>query len=278
VPSYYGPQNLPENSISVFKNIKNLTIANAVLREINFKEIKTLSNLNELNLIETEITEIPREVEELENLTTLNLELNHIENVPDFIGNLVNLKKLVLKNNELIKFPSTIQKLTNLELLDLSYNKIEDEIPSYLNSFENLKEVVFSHNTNITGITLSNDSLIECKYDLRNICYEKHVSCLDSSIEACNGSGNNVCQSESGECNNETIKDDCKEILNYIKDKYPERSCDCTNNSEGEVVELNIINHEFTDEDIKKILSYNTISKLIYTLVVLPDYELDDNT
>jgi len=33
-------------------------------------------------------------------------------------------------------------------------------------------------------------------------------------------------------------KDDCKEILNYIKEKYPERSCDCINNNKGEVVEL----------------------------------------
>jgi len=414
---FNGPQYLYENNISNFQGITKLYINGAVFKEMNFKEISTLSNLTELTLTWTRIKEIPEDIGAPENLTTL-----------------------ILKENELTKFPSTIQKLTNLEILDLSYNDIEDEIPNYFNSFKNLKEVDFSNNSNVTGVTLNNDSLTECKYDLTNICYKKHVSCLDSKIEACsdsdsnnnnNNNNNNVsttgqcgkdhgicptgnccsrygycgatkdhcsaakgcqsefghcdnditttsttaatttiistdpngkcgqdigrcasgkccskygycgttsdycsaakgcqsefghcdndintntttttvttdistdpngkcgqgigrcapgkccskygycgvtsdycstakgCQSEFGECDSETIKDDCKKILNYIQDKYPERSCDCTNNSKGEVVELNIDNHEFTDEDIKKILSYNTINKLIYTL------------
>jgi len=58
-------------------------------------------------------------------------------------------------------------------------------------------------------------------------------------------------------------KDNCKEIKDYLTSNKASSLVACNNNSNGEVTELKLSNDDnlLTNEDIKKILSYNTIKK-----------------
>jgi hypothetical protein len=146
------------------ESLEELTINGAALSNSDFDEISKLKNLKTLNLINTDLSEIPVFVFSLNNLKNLNLQYNNIKRIPD-----------------------ELSSLKNLENLDLSNNSIDDEIPVALNSLSNLSYVSFKSNVDVKGKTLTNSSLKKCYYNnvsgdstnYYSLCKIKDMSCFD---------------------------------------------------------------------------------------------------
>jgi len=63
--------------------------------------------------------------------------------------------------------------------------------------------------------------------------------------------------------------DDCGDIKDYLKEKYSNADFEdiidkCNVNDQGKLTELTVINYYLQEEDVNKILSYNTIKDLTY--------------
>jgi len=98
----------------------------------------------------------------MHNIYDDNIDLNEI---PDPIFSITSSKSLSIISHNITKIPSDLSKLVNLEYLDLSNNKIDDQLPEFLNNLENLQEIYFNYNINLKGKNLTNDKLIVCEYD-----------------------------------------------------------------------------------------------------------------
>jgi len=166
------PDRINELSKLEILNLENNKI-NKIPNNLN------LVNLKELNLYGNEIEEIPKSIGNMKGLISLELGGNMLSEVPDELKNLVNLKTFSLAHNEFKKFPSIIKYFKNLEELNLCFNNIDDELPQYLNDFQNLKRLVIQGNKNIKGIMLTNESVDECRVnDNYDLCIVKETPCL----------------------------------------------------------------------------------------------------
>ena len=86
-----------------------------------------LSNLVELELNNTGITQIPIETGELQQLQRLSMQGNKITSAflqSDWLSNFVNLTLLDLSDNLLDRLPASLGTLDSLKELRLEYNKI----------------------------------------------------------------------------------------------------------------------------------------------------------
>jgi len=86
------------------------------------KEITYKINLHILNLLDNNITKLPKDIGNLNGLKYLNLSNNQLRELPEEIINLNNLKYLNLSYNELEVLPENIEYLTNIEYLSLKNN------------------------------------------------------------------------------------------------------------------------------------------------------------
>src|SRR3990172_7829151 len=99
--------------------------------------------------------------EELTNLQQLDLRQNQITEIPPEIGQLSNLQKLILDGNRITEIPLEIGQLSNLHWLDITgdpdYNgKKFTEIPPIITQLTNLQVLILDNNqiTKITEIAL----------------------------------------------------------------------------------------------------------------------------
>ncbi|KAL6590459.1 RNI-like protein [Neocallimastix sp. 'constans'] len=196
------PQTLPKNIINKFTNLKKLEIHGYYSDENLIKEISSLTKLE--NLITTFNSKV--NMDSFKNLANLSeLELNYcdsdvydgdygtnedLEVTFKSLSLPKNLKKLDIKNNNLTKIPSAIENLKKLEYLNIRNNKIDQEIPEYLNTFENLSIIDFTELKNLKGHVLNNKNLKECYYDFSySLCKEtENIPCLskyDKSFPLC---------------------------------------------------------------------------------------------
>ncbi|CAB3985689.1 leucine-rich repeat-containing 47-like [Paramuricea clavata] len=95
--------------------------------------IFTLTNLNFLQISQTELSELPEALRQLVNLRTLDLHQNKLSKLPSCVGELAELKFFDISGNVLSELPVQLGELTNLHTLNLSCNKL-----NCLPSFEKL--------------------------------------------------------------------------------------------------------------------------------------------
>ena len=84
--------------------------------------IFTLTNLNFLQISQTELSALPEAIGQLVNLRTLDLHQNKLTKLPSSIGKLVELKFFDLSANVLCELPQNVGELVNLHTLNLSCN------------------------------------------------------------------------------------------------------------------------------------------------------------
>lgn len=112
--------------IKYLTNLSELYIVDSNLKTIN-DEISSLRNLKVLNLSNSNIKSISNKIKDLKNLKTIYLQENNLINLKDLFINLSNSKKLVylnLSNNNISQLPKEIHLLKSLKELDLSDNKL----------------------------------------------------------------------------------------------------------------------------------------------------------
>ncbi|KKL60587.1 hypothetical protein LCGC14_2203810, partial [marine sediment metagenome] len=88
------------------------------------KALFKLTQLQELDLRENNLTTLPGEIGNLTQLQSLSLWDNNLTSLPPGIGNLTQLRHLDLTNNNLTSLPGEIGNLTNLHYLNLWNNNL----------------------------------------------------------------------------------------------------------------------------------------------------------
>ena len=125
-----------------YKKVDNiiigLLIENNTLPQDRIDKVFNYTSLEELRLVNCNITELSSKISKLSKLKILNLENNKLEEVPSTIGTLSNLEELNLSQNSIKKLPNQFEKLQNLINLNLSKNK-EIEINESLFKFRRLE-------------------------------------------------------------------------------------------------------------------------------------------
>lgn len=124
--SYYKALEEPEK---VYKISIVASRDNEKLNEV----LNKCKNLQNIDLLDCQLTAIPNEIFELKYLQYLFLNHNKISEIPEEIKNLNYLKILSIKFNNLKEIPEYLSELKNLELLMLRGNNIPEA------DIENLK-------------------------------------------------------------------------------------------------------------------------------------------
>ena len=106
--------------------------------------------LQELDLWENQLTNLPESFGQLRNLQTLSLAFNQLTNLPESFGQLQNLKFLSLRNNQLTSLSESIGQLQNLNTLYISDNKLI-KLPESFNQMRNLETLDLLDNQ-LTGL------------------------------------------------------------------------------------------------------------------------------
>lgn len=144
IEGVYLGNHLPE-AIGKCTNLTDLNLSRTDLTNLP-AEIRNLTNLKILNLSENGLEDLPAEIWNLTNLKILDLSGNVLEDFPAEIGNQTNLQKLNLLDNVNINLPEAVSKLQNLEMLDLSDNYVTiEETIKKIKNLQKLKTLSFSY-------------------------------------------------------------------------------------------------------------------------------------
>jgi internalin A len=142
--------------------------------------LRSLPNINVLNLSGAGLTSLPGWLENLTTLTRLDLNDNNLAELPGSLGNLTALTHLNLSDNQLARVPEWLGNLADLETLDLSGNQLT-EVPEWLGSLRTLTHLDLSRNeltelpsslgnlTNLTKLYLGKIELNEVPEWLGNL-------------------------------------------------------------------------------------------------------------
>ena len=103
--------------------MEEINLSNQQLTEIP-KWVFDNPQVRVLNLEGNQLTSLPPNIGQLTNLTKLSLAFNRLTFLPPEIGQLTHLTKLSLRCNQLTVLPPEIGQLTRLITLDLGYNQL----------------------------------------------------------------------------------------------------------------------------------------------------------
>ncbi|XP_067934863.1 uncharacterized protein [Watersipora subatra] len=175
---------LPDSFIQLQK-LKVLRITGNSVLSIPFglqtvpEVVTKLTSLEELDLSNNRINELPDSLGSLKSLRKLNLSGKPIEVLPESITSLSSLEELDLSWCKINQLPESLGSLTLLRKLNVSSNPIE-VLPEYITSLSSLEELDLSH-CKISQLPESLGSLTSLRKLKLNI---NHIKVLPESITA----------------------------------------------------------------------------------------------
>lgn len=131
-------------SVYSLTDLEFLNLQNTELEEIP-EDIGNLHYLQHLELGDNQISRLPDAITGLKYLNYLGLRLNRIAELPESIGNLEQLTAIMLRGNGLKELPESMGRLKNLFYLYASDNQIK-KIPSNIARWKDIAEVDFTNN------------------------------------------------------------------------------------------------------------------------------------
>jgi len=250
--------NIKDNSFKGLKKVKKLSIRGFTINETVLNDISAMPKLEDLTLqtcfhTTKDYSSLAKLKKTLKYLTLRSHTYRSgiITEFPESILSLTNLKNLTIAYNEINQIPSGITNLVKLESINFSNNLIT-EMPSSLSELPKLKYLDISGNGNLEGKAIINNKIKYCDYSATKVCKTEELGCLVTDIPLCE------------------IKkkvDDCTAIKKIVEERgisgYFDEEDDCVVNENGKVTNLYFKDEEvFTEEDLEKILSHDTITKL----------------
>lgn len=124
-----GPSALTElpQELFLLPKLKILKFKNGKISKINTPDSPSLSPLENVQLTNNSLEEIPEYFQNFMNLQTLDLAGNNLTKLPEGLGNLTALNWINLDRNAFERLPNCIKKLKNLSHLSLDGNKFLPE-------------------------------------------------------------------------------------------------------------------------------------------------------
>lgn len=106
-----------------------------ISQDIFINEICSLSHLEQLTLMYSDIAKIPDEIENLINLKKLVLRCNHIDSLPTGFTKLLKLEELNLIDNNFKDIPIILFEMRQLKRLCLRDNPLDSKYHDLIDSF-----------------------------------------------------------------------------------------------------------------------------------------------
>ncbi|MDJ1485690.1 hypothetical protein QNI16_34740 [Cytophagaceae bacterium YF14B1] len=106
--------------------LKRLFLVNNQLEEL-YIDLNSLPKLTKLHLHNNQLKQLPENIGVLKRLKELRVYNNQLESIPDSIGNLEYIHYLSLNKNRLTTLPDSIQNLKRLKQLDLQDNLFSEQ-------------------------------------------------------------------------------------------------------------------------------------------------------
>ncbi|BFG15429.1 hypothetical protein CerSpe_017030 [Prunus speciosa] len=128
--------------VEKMKYLNQLDLSESAIKELP-SSIGNLIGLQKLHLSESAIKELPSSIGNLIGLQTLYLFESAIKELPSSIGNLIGLQKLYLFESAIKELPSSIGNLIGLQTLYLSKSAIK-ELPSSIGNLIGLQKLDLS--------------------------------------------------------------------------------------------------------------------------------------
>lgn len=152
------------------KNLESLWLGNNNLKELNMSALRGLKRLNDLNLYNAGLTQLPRQIRKLKHVTVLDLYYNQLTELPRQIGRMKRLEQLAISNNKLTKLPDDLARLRRLHSIFAHHNRLS-QLPARFaklasletldlgyNKFSALPDVLLGLGT-LTSVDISNNNL-----------------------------------------------------------------------------------------------------------------------
>lgn len=148
------------SSINLLSNLEELDLSE---NDITYfpEPIKSLKNLKSLNFFDTKMSELHFSNNDLPKLEYINLCYNNFETFPTDLGNLKKLKIIRIWANNMSVIPNSIDKLKNIEELNLDMNNL-NLFPKEFSKLKSLKILSLENNT-------LNEKSINIIYDIQSL-------------------------------------------------------------------------------------------------------------
>ncbi|TXT60334.1 MAG: putative Leucine-rich repeat domain protein [Promethearchaeota archaeon] len=125
--------------------LQNLSLGGNHIDEQSLRKLTFLEKLQDLDLYDIKLTNLPDEIGELGYLVRLSLHNNQLTDLPQSVSQLEYLEVLDLSWNNFNKIPKVIFDLPRIKILNFSGNKIKTISPSFL-KIKSLELLDFSYN------------------------------------------------------------------------------------------------------------------------------------
>ena len=155
--------------ICQFTNLTQLSLNNKHFVKSILHKIDIFTKLNQLDLCDNGLIQIPQAIFKLTNLTTLQLAKNKLITIPSEFNNFINLTILSLGSNRFKYVPCEIYKLITLEILHLGYNQLK-----FINQFIKLTrlELLYLNNNYLIISPLKKQSTVKIINNYKLIYYD----------------------------------------------------------------------------------------------------------
>lgn len=119
------------------RRLQSLWMGNNKLTAFDRTSLRHLRHLNDLNLYNTGLTQLPASIGRLKRLTVLDLYYNKLTTLPRQLRKLSHLEQLALAHNDLKTLPVAVTQLKHLQVLYAHHNQLS-QLPT---NFQNLAQL-----------------------------------------------------------------------------------------------------------------------------------------
>lgn len=134
------PQSVGNN-----RRLESLWMGNNKLQAFTTKPLRRLRRLNDLNLYNTGLTQLPKNFGRLRRLNVLDLYYNKLTTLPRSMRRMKRLEQLALAHNTFTALPNTLGRLKRLQVLYAHHNRIS-ELPESFKTLKSLRVLDIGYN------------------------------------------------------------------------------------------------------------------------------------
>ncbi|CCH54998.1 leucine-rich repeat-containing protein typical subtype [Fibrisoma limi BUZ 3] len=127
------------------RRLESLWMGNNKLREVNAKLLRRLRRLNDLNLYNAGLAQLPKNFGGLRRLKVLDLYYNKLTTLPRSMRRMKRLEQLAIAHNDFTTLPATLGRLPKLQVLYTHHNRIS-QLPASLQKLKTLRVLDISYN------------------------------------------------------------------------------------------------------------------------------------